>query len=131
MNETIHPSAVIGKCCNISESAIIESDCRVGDNVRVAMNTLLCPGAVVEDNVYIGYNVVLLDDDHMKGAHEPPTIKKGARIGHGSVICQGVTIGEKALVGVGSLVNCDVPAGEMWFGRPARRIRRVPKDEMK
>jgi acetyltransferase-like isoleucine patch superfamily enzyme len=55
----------------------------------------------------------------------PITIKKGASIGAGSSIIGGITIGEGAMIGTGSVVTKDVPAGELWFGNPAKFIRKI------
>ena len=65
---------------------------------------------------------------HAKNADwkiERTLVKKGASIGAGSTILCGVTIGEKAMIGIGSVVTKDVPAGEVWVGNPAHFLKKV------
>jgi acetyltransferase-like isoleucine patch superfamily enzyme len=62
----------------------------------------------------------------MKG----PTIRRGARVGGGAILCPGVEIGEEAFVGAGAVVTRDVPPRTVVVGSPARAIRDVPDDEL-
>lgn len=120
--------ARIGADCNICEQVFIEGDVVVGDRVTVKCGVQLWDGMYVEDDVFIGPNVTFGNDLFPRSKHYPQAflqthIKAGASIGGGAVILPGVTIGEKAMVGAGSVVTNSVPAGAVVVGNPARVIR--------
>lgn len=125
----ILPKAEIGHNCNICCNCFIENDVVVGDNVTVKCGVQLWDGVRIENDVFIGANVTFTNDKYPRSKHSfellTITIKQGASIGAGSVVMGGVTIGEKALIGVGSVVTHDVPAGELWYGNPARFVRKL------
>ena len=77
-------------------------------------------GARIEDDVFIGQGVVTLNDTLQDTELRYPVIMKGARIGGGSLILPGITIGENAFVGAGSVVTRDISSGGFSFGNPAR-----------
>lgn len=116
--------AVIGNNCNINAHCFIENAARIGNNVTVKCGVYIWDGITVEDDVFIGPNVTLTNDKHPRSKKYPDDfpktlIKKGASIGGGSVILPGLTIGEYAMVGAGSLVTKDVPPHTLVFGSPA------------
>lgn len=122
--------AIIGKNCNLNSHTLVEGDVILGDNVTVKCGVYLWNGMRVEDNVFIGPNVTFVNDKFPKSKQYPEVflstrIKKGASIGANSTILGGVTIGENALIGAGSVVTKDVPAGELWVGNPARFVRKI------
>ena len=123
------PKAQIGENCNICSHCMIENDVRVGDNVTIKNGVQLWDGITLEDNVFIGANVSFTNDRYPRSKGEwqcvPTLVKKGASIGVGSTILCGITIGENAMIGAGSVVTKDVPAGELWFGNPAKFIRKI------
>lgn len=125
----IMPDAKIGENCNICSHCLIENDVIIGDNVTVKCGVYLWDGIRIEDNVCIGANVTFTNDKYPRSKQPfnllPITIKKGASIGAGAVVLGGVTIGEKAMIGVGSVVTHDVPDGELWYGNPARFVRKI------
>ena len=125
----ILPEAKIGENCNICSHCLIENDVVIGDNVTVKCGVYLWDGMRIEDNVCIGANVTFTNDKYPRSKKPfellPITIKKGASIGAGAVVLGGVTIGENAMIGVGSVVTHDVPAGDLWYGNPARFIRKI------
>ncbi len=126
----IFPEAKIGDNCNICANVLIENDVTVGNNVTVKSGVQLWDGVTVEDNVFIGPNVTFTNDLFPRSKVHPKEyaktiIKKGASIGANSTIVCGHTIGENAMIGAGSVVTHDVPAGEVWYGNPARFVRRI------
>ena len=127
----IMPKAQIGENCNICSHSLIENDVVVGNNVTIKCGVYLWDGMRIEDNVCIGANVTFTNDKYPRSKQPfdllPITIKKGASIGAGAVVLGGITIGENAMIGVGSVVTHDVPAGELWYGNPARFIRKMER----
>ena len=124
----IFPSCTIGENCNICANVLIENDVRVGNNVTIKSGVQLWDGVTVEDNVFIGPNMTFTNDRFPRSKQYPEAfartvVKKGASIGANATILPGVTIGENAMNGAGSVVTKDVPAGEVWVGNPARRMR--------
>jgi len=118
--------AIIGTNCNINAHVFIENDVTVGNNVTVKCGVQLWDGVTIEDNVFIGPNVTFTNDKYPRSKVYPEqflktTVKKGASIGANSTLLSGITIGENAMIGAGSVVTKDVPAGELWFGNPARK----------
>lgn len=109
------PKAQIGANCNICSHCFIENDVIIGNNVTVKCGVQLWDGMRIEDGVFIGPNVTFCNDRHPKSGNlnfkcEPILIKQGASIGANSTILPGVTIGESASIGAGSVITKDVPA---------------------
>lgn len=124
----VFSGAQIGSNCNICAQVLIENDVIIGNNVTVKSGVQLWDGLRVEDNVFIGPNATFTNDLHPRSKIYPAqflvtTIKVGASIGANSTILPGLTIGENAMVGAGSVVTKDVPAGAVVFGNPARIMR--------
>ena len=126
----VFPNAKIGNNCNICANVLIENEVVIGNNVTVKSGVQLWDGVTAEDNVFIGPNVTFTNDLFPRSKvypekFEKTIIKKGASIGANATILCGITIGEKAMIGAGSVVTKSVPAGEVWFGNPAKFIRKV------
>ena len=124
------PKAQIGENCNICSHCFIENEAVIGNNVTIKNGVQIWDGITLEDNVCIGSNVTFTNDRYplAKNAEwklEKTLVKKGASIGAGSTILCGVTIGENAMIGIGSVVTHDVPAGEVWVGNPARFLKKI------
>ncbi len=115
----IHRLAVIGSNCTIGSHCNICA-CTIGNNVSIQTACHITRGVIIEDDVFIGPGVVTLNDKLTDSGLNYPYICKRARIGGGSVILPGVTIGEQSVIGAGSIVTKDVPAGETMLGNPAR-----------
>ncbi len=116
-----------------------QSKLLIGNNVGISNSAIIAlKEIVIEDNVLIGGNCKIYDNDfHSLNYDErmmkpdqgvksaPVRIKMGAFIGAHSIILKGVTIGEKSIVGAGSVVTKSIPNGEVWAGNPARFIRKI------
>jgi UDP-2-acetamido-3-amino-2,3-dideoxy-glucuronate N-acetyltransferase len=114
----------IGSNCNINALCFIENDVVIGNNVTVKCGVYLWDGITIEDNVQIGPSAAFTNDKYPRAKDysyklQRIKIKKGASIGANATILGGVTIGEYAMIGAGSVVTKDVPDGELWYGNPA------------
>lgn len=128
-NVVVLPNAIIGDNCNICANSLIENDVVIGNNVTVKCGVFLWDGITIEDNVQIGPNVTFTNDKYprAKASFEVQhiLIKKNASVGAGSIILGGITIGENSMIGAGSLVTKSIPQNELWFGSPAKFIRKI------
>jgi acetyltransferase-like isoleucine patch superfamily enzyme len=127
----------IGDHSRIGTFVEVQRGARIGRNVKVSSHTFICEGVTIEDDVFIGHNVSFINDryprattnGHLQGGDDwrciPTLVKRGASIGTSATIMCGVTIGEDAIVGAGSVVTEDVPAGTIVAGVPARVRRAV------
>ena len=115
----IHAGAIIGAGCTIGSHCNI---CRgeIGTNVSIQTACHITRGSKIGDDVFIGPGVITLNDTLKDKELRYPVIMRGARIGGGSLIMPGITIGENALVGAGSVVTRDIASGGVSFGNPAR-----------
>jgi acetyltransferase-like isoleucine patch superfamily enzyme len=133
----IRDSTRIGRDCLIGSYVDIEGEVRVGDRVSLQSGCYLTRGVVIEDDVFCGPRIITLNDKAMSYrrpalpfTRAAPRILRAARIGGGVTLCPGVTIGENAVVGAGSVVTRDVPAGTIVSGNPAQLMRHVPPDQL-
>jgi len=125
----IFPECKIGEHCNICANVLIENEVIIGDYVTIKSGVQIWDGTTLEDYVMVGANVSFTNDKYPKSHNRDWKMGKirvchGASIGAGSVILPGVTIGEHSLIGAGSVVTHDIPAGEIWIGNPARFFKK-------
>ncbi len=114
--------AVIGEDCNINFNVFIENDVVVDNRVTIKPGVQLWDGIHIEDEVFIGPNVTFTNDAVPRSKpykYLYTIVKKGVNIGANATILPGITIGEYAMIGAGSVVTKDVPAHELWYGNPA------------
>lgn len=125
----------IGDESKIGTFVEIQKGAKIGKHVKVSSHSFICEGVTIEDEVFIGHGVMFINDKYPRATTEdgslqseadwvcvPTLIKKRASIGSNATILCGVTIGEGALVGAGSVVTRDVPAGAVVAGNPAHPI---------
>ncbi len=116
----------------------VQKGVKIGKNCKISSHTFICEGVTIEDNVFVGHNVSFINDKHPRATNPdgsmqneadwkvvPTVVKKGASIGTSSTILCGVTIGENAIVGAGSVVTKDVPPDTIVAGVPARVRRKI------
>jgi acetyltransferase-like isoleucine patch superfamily enzyme len=126
----------VGDHSRIGAFVEIQKNARIGKNVKVSSHTFICEGVTIEDDVFIGHNVSFINDKYPRATNVggqpqseadwqvvPTRVKRGASVGSGATILCGVTIGENAVVGAGSVVTHDVPDGVIVAGIPARILR--------
>ena len=124
----ILPKAVIGNNCNICAHVFIENDVVIGNNVTIKPGVQIWDGMTIDDYVFIGSNVTFTNDKNPRSQNkewvlEKTHICKGASIGANATILPGITIGENAMVGAGSVVTKDIPANTIVAGNPAKIIK--------
>lgn len=117
-------NAKIGSNCNINAHVLVENDVTVGDNVTIKSGVQIWDGITIQNSVFIGPNVTFTNDFLPRSKQYPKeflktTIKNFASIGANSTIIGGITIGEYAMIGAGSVVTKNVGNYELWYGHPA------------
>jgi acetyltransferase-like isoleucine patch superfamily enzyme len=126
----------IGDDVVIGRGALVENDTTVGAETKIQALAYVTAYSTVEEKVFIAPGVITTNDDFMgrterrHALRRGPTIRRGARVGGGAVLCPGVEIGEEAFVGAGAVVVDDVPPRVVVVGNPARALRDVPPDEL-
>ena len=132
----VRERCVIGDDVVIGHGSLVENDTTVGARTKIQARAYVTAYTTIEEDVFIAPCVVTTNDNFMgrtERRHElrkGPTIRRGARVGGGAVLCPGVEIGEEAYVGAGAVVTKDVPARTVAVGNPARMIRDVPDEEL-
>jgi acetyltransferase-like isoleucine patch superfamily enzyme len=134
----------IGDETKIGAFVEIQKNSSVGKNCKVSSHTFICEGVTIEDDVFLGHSVTFINDSYPRAtveggglqteadwSVEKTVVKKGASIGSGSTILANLTIGERAIVGAGSVVTKDVPADSIVAGNPARILRRTTDKKRK
>ncbi len=128
----------IGDNSKVGAFVEIQKNAKIGKNVKVSSHTFICEGVTIEDDVFVGHNVSFINDKYPRSTNRDGTpqteadwkvvttlVKRAASIGTSSTILCGVTIGENAIVGAGSVVTKDVPPNAIVAGVPARAVRKT------
>ena len=128
----------IGDNSKVGAFVEIQKNSFIGKNCKISSHTFICEGVHIEDNVFIGHNVTFINDKYPRSTTEDgglqtesdwsveeTFIKKGASVGSSSTILCGVTVGENAIVGAGSVVTKDVPPDTIVAGNPARILKKI------
>jgi acetyltransferase-like isoleucine patch superfamily enzyme len=123
--------------CILGRGSLIENDTSVGAGTRIQAEAYVTAYSTLEEDVFIAPCVVTTNDDFMgrtekrKELMRGPTIRRGARVGGGAILCPGVEVGEEAFVGAGAVVTKDVPPRVVVVGSPARVLRDVHPEELR
>jgi acetyltransferase-like isoleucine patch superfamily enzyme len=126
----------IGDDVKIGTFVEIQKGAKIGNRCKISSHTFICEGVTLEDEVFIGHNVTFTNDLRPRATNGggqmqtetdwtciPTLVKRRASIGSGATLLCGITIGEDAMIGAGSVVTKDVPAGAVVAGNPARVIK--------
>lgn len=120
----------IGHQVSVGTMSVIEHHVEIGNHVRIHSQAFIPEFSILEDEVWIGPNVVLTNAKYplapgVKESLKGPWLKRGAKVGANATILPGVVIGAYSLVGAGAVVVKDVPDGVVVAGNPARVIREI------
>lgn len=128
----------IGNNTKIGTFVEVQRGAKIGANCKISSHTFICEGVTIKDGVFVGHGVTFINDLYPRAVTGqgslqneadwtciPTTICRGASIGSGSTILAGITIGENAMVGAGSVVTKDVPGDTVVAGNPARILRKA------
>jgi len=132
----VRERVVVGDDVVIGRGSLVENDTTIGAMTKIQADAYITAYSTLEEHVFIAPCVVTTNDDFMgrtERRHElvkGPTIRRGARVGGGSILLPGVEIGEEAFVGAGAVVTKDVEPRMLVVGNPARVLRPVNEDEL-
>jgi UDP-2-acetamido-3-amino-2,3-dideoxy-glucuronate N-acetyltransferase len=128
----------IGDNTKIGTFVEVQKGAKIGKNCKISSHTFICEGVTIEDDVFISHNVTFINDMYPRATVGggglqtekdwvciPTLVKKGASIGSSVTLLCGVTVGERAIVGAGSVVTKDVPPDAIVAGNPARVLRKI------
>ena len=129
----------VGNHTKIGAFVEIQKNAKIGKNCKISSHSFICEGVTIGDDCFIGHSVVFINDNYPRAVNDEGSLEKekdwtkrfvktrlgnGVAIGSNVTILGGIHIGDGALIGAGSVVTKDVPAGEIWVGNPARLLKR-------
>ena len=132
----IRERVTIGDDVVVGRGSLVENDTTIGDLTKIQADAYITAYSTLEDNVFIAPRVITTNDNFMgrtERRHElikGPTVRRGARVGGGAILCPGIEVGEEGFVGAGAVGTRDVPPRTVVVGNPARLLRDVPADEL-
>jgi acetyltransferase-like isoleucine patch superfamily enzyme len=119
----------------------IQKGSKIGNRCKISSHTFICEGVTLEDEVFVGHGVMFTNDLFPRATAtggqlqteadwkcHPTVVKRGASIGSNATLLCGITVGEYALVGAGSVVTRDVPPRAVVAGNPAKVLRYLPEN---
>ena len=131
----------IGDEVKIGAFVEIQKGAKIGNRCKISSHTFICEGVTLEDEVFIGHNVTFINDRYPRATTAGgqlqteadwkvvrTLVKRGASVGSSATLLCGITVGEYAVVGAGSVVTKDVPPGAVVAGNPARIMKTSPKE---
>jgi acetyltransferase-like isoleucine patch superfamily enzyme len=125
----------IGDDVKIGAFVEVQKGAKIGDRCKISSHTFICEGVTLEDEVFVGHSVTFTNDRYPRATANgklqteadwvciPTLVKRGASIGSGAVLLCGITVGENAMIGAGSVVTRDVPPDTIVAGNPARIVK--------
>ena len=130
----------IGDDVKIGTFVEIQKGAKIGSRCKISSHTFICEGVTLEDEVFVGHNVIFTNDRYPRATNNKgqmqseadwncisTLVKRGASIGSGAILLCGITVGENAIIGAGSVVTRDVPPDTIVAGNPARVIKSLKK----
>jgi UDP-2-acetamido-3-amino-2,3-dideoxy-glucuronate N-acetyltransferase len=128
----------IGDNTKIGPFVEIQKNAFIGNNCKIQSHSFICEGVTIEDEVFVGHGVMFINDKYPMSTTDsgglqteadwkvvPTVVKHRASIGSNATVLCGVTVGEGAIVGAGSVVTEDVPPETIVAGNPAKVIRKL------
>ncbi len=132
----------IGSETRIGTFVEIQKGAKIGERCKISSHTFICEGVTIEAEVFVGHGVTFINDRRPRATKadgqpqteadwpcQPTLVRRGASIGSGATLLGGVTIGENALVGAGSVVTKDVPAHAIVAGNPAKILKQTASND--
>jgi acetyltransferase-like isoleucine patch superfamily enzyme len=132
----VRERVTIGDDVVVGRGSLVENDTTIGARTKIQADAYVTAYSTIEEDVFVAPCVVTTNDNFMGRTEKRlelmkgPTIRRGARLGGGAILCPGIEVGEEAFVGAGAVVTKDVPARKLVVGNPARVLRDVPDAEL-
>jgi acetyltransferase-like isoleucine patch superfamily enzyme len=133
---SVRERCVLGERVVVGRGTCVENDTTIGDFTKIQSNAYITAYMTIEDHVFVAPCVQTTNDNFMGRTEKRhalirgATIRRGARVGGGVVLCPGVEIGAEAFIAAGAVVTRDAPAGKVLMGVPARVVRDVAAEEL-